>query len=140
MNALSRKPGWRARIDATIDQYRRARFGYGDFDCAVFAAAGIEALTGERVGKAAWWKYRSARGGASVIKKAGFVDLADMAASLLPEIHPSQAYVGDIAAIPSDGPFGWSLGVVGGERIFVLRETGLATVDLLTATRAFKVG
>ncbi len=34
----------------------------------------------------------------------------------------------------------YALGVVNGERIFVLRETGLGTVDLLDAKRAFKVG
>jgi hypothetical protein len=140
MMTLTRKPGWHARLDATIDAYRRSEFAYGGFDCAIFARAGVHALSGVWIGKASWFKYRSASAGITVVKRAGFDSLADMTASLLPEIHPSQAYVGDIAAIPSEGAFGWSLGIVSGERVFVLREDGLATVDLLTATRAFKVG
>ena len=50
--------------------------------------------------------------------------------------------IGDIAAIPVDGPFGYALGVVSGARIFVFGAAydRLGTVDLLTAKRAFRVG
>ncbi|MCF1744723.1 DUF6950 family protein [Paradevosia shaoguanensis] len=143
MMVLARLPGWHARLDALIDSYRRAELSYGHFDCAILAALNVEALTGERIGKKAWWRYRSAEAGLRTMARAGFANLADMAASLLPEHeHPSRAYVGDIAAIPAENAFGFALGIVGGERIFVLGEgyDGLGTVDLLTATRAFKVG
>ncbi|MNL80509.1 hypothetical protein D3C87_2073860 [compost metagenome] len=59
---------------------------------------------------------------------------------MLPVIHPSEARVGDIAAIDVGGPIGHALGVVNGERIFVLGETGIGTVDLLKAAMCFKVG
>ena len=44
------------------------------------------------------------------------------------------------AAIPADDGFGFTLGVVNGERIFVLRPDGFGTVDLLAAGRAFRIG
>jgi hypothetical protein len=74
------------------------------------------------------------------MRQAGFRNLADMVAVMLPEIHPSEARIGDIAAIEIDTPFGYALGVVNGERVFVLREDGMGTVDLLDAKRAFRVG
>ncbi len=83
-------------------------------------------------------EYSTAAGALKTMKAAGFDNLADLVATMLPEIHPSQAHIGDIAAIPHEGPFGYALGVVNGERIFVLRETGLGTVGLLDAKRAFR--
>ncbi|MET3602224.1 DUF6950 family protein, partial [Martelella mangrovi] len=47
---------------------------------------------------------------------------------------------GDVAAIPSNDGFGFTLGIVNGERIFVLRPEGFGTVDLLAASRAFSIG
>jgi hypothetical protein len=42
-------------------------------------------------------------------------------------------------ALPSGDDFGYSLGVVNGDRVFVIHETGLGTRDLTEAKRAFKV-
>lgn len=76
-----------------------------------------------------------------VVARAGFADLADLVASILPEIHPSEAKVGDIAAIPTGTALGHGLGVVnGGGTILVLREEGIGVVGLLSADRAFRVG
>ncbi len=43
--------------------------------------------------------------------------------------------------MPADGPFGFSLGVVSGSRIFVFGQAydGLGTLDLFEAKRAFRV-
>ncbi|MHB1086462.1 MAG: DUF6950 family protein [Minisyncoccota bacterium] len=139
---LQRKPGWHARLDSVIDDARHVAFDWRDFNCGHLAQSAVLAITGERLGQTVLGKARSLRTATSVMRRAGFDNLGDLLASLLPEIHPSQAYVGDIAAIESDDPLGYSLGVVGGERIFVIGQEfdGLGTVDLLTAKRAFKVG
>ena len=55
-------------------------------------------------------------------------------------IHVSQAMLGDVAEVPDESPFGHALGIVNGERLLVMREDGIGTVDLLSATRAFRVG
>jgi hypothetical protein len=43
-----------------------------------------------------------------------------------------------VAAIRTDDAVGWALGVVDGERTFVLREDGLGTVVTLTVDRVFR--
>lgn len=144
MTTLTRLTGpvhWRARYDALFDRIRRRPFAYGEHDCALgLAAAAVEAVTGADVAAAYRKRYHSRIGALRVLRNDGFANLADAVAALLPEIEPARARRGDIAAIPDDGPFGHSLGVVDGERVFVLRETGLGTVDRAVMTRAFRVG
>lgn len=139
---LQRIPGWRSRLDAVIDECRYTAFDWQKFNCAHLAQRAVYAITGERLGQSILARARSERTAASAIKRAGSADLADLLATMLPEIHPSQASVGDISAVETDGPIGYSLGVVAGERIFVLGQDfdGLGTVDLLDASRSFKVG
>lgn len=138
---IVRLPAWRAPLDAYIDAVRRQEFAWDRFHCGHFAAGAVEAVTGQSLG-GRFLRARTERGALSAMRRAGFDNLADLAASLLPEIVPSAANVGDIAAIPGDSAFGFALGVVTGERIFVIGQEfdGLGTVDLLIATRAFKVG
>lgn len=138
---LKRRQDWRQCYSTLIGAIRRKPFAYGEHDCAMgLSAAMVEALTGIDVAKRWRGRYASRTGALRVMRNDGFANVADMVATVLPEIHPARARIGDIAAIPDDGPFGFALGVVNGERIFVIRAEGLGTVDLLTATRAFSVG
>ncbi len=141
MSELVRLQDWRARFVAEVDRLKHTPFAWGEHDCGAGLAGNLVlAITG--VDCAAQWRgtYASAAEGLTLMKRAGFGNLADMVAMMLPEIHPSEARIGDIAAIEIDTPFGYALGVVNGERVFVLREDGMGTVDLLDAKRAFRVG
>ncbi|OCP17370.1 MULTISPECIES: hypothetical protein [unclassified Ensifer] len=142
MLALTRRDDWRSRLEAAIDAVKAVPADWAkQADCGPhLTGRAVEALTGVDVAAAFRGRYQSAAGALRVMKAAGFDNLGDLVASLLPEIHPSQAGVGDIAAIADDSPFGFALGVVDGERVFVMRPDGLGTVDLLAAQRAFKVG
>jgi len=134
---------WHRRLDDAIDAIRLKPFSYGSHDCALgLVAAVVEAVTGEDLASQFRGAYTDRGSALALIKAGGFSNLGDMVASLLPEIPEgiAHAHIGDVAAIPDDGPFGYSLGIVNGERIFVLMPKGLGTVDLLKATRAFKVG
>jgi hypothetical protein len=138
---VKRLPDWPARLHEFVDGVKRSPFGWGGSDCLIgWAADAVLAMTGEDI--AAPWrgKYKTARGAAGALKRAGFDNLADGLATVLPEIHLSRARLGDLAAIPDDGPFGWSLGIVNGETILVRGETAMGTVPLDRATRAFRVG
>lgn len=138
---MKRLPDWRMRFEATIDDIRHHPFAWGSHDCGpALAGRMIEAITGEDLARPYRDRYRTASEALRVMRDAGFSNLADLAGSLLPEIHPSRARIGDIAAFPMDGPFRSALGVVNGERVFVLRPEGLGTMSLLQAHRAFKVG
>ncbi len=45
-----------------------------------------------------------------------------------------------IAAVQDDDDFVYALGVVNGDRVFVISPNGLSTRDISEAVRAFKVG
>lgn len=142
MKTLERLPNWRTRFEAAIDEIKYVPFDWStQHDCGPgLAGRMVYAITGEDLTVKYQGKYNSAAGALKVMRKAGFDNLADLVGSFLPEIHPSQASLGDIVAYEMDSPFGFALGIVNGERVFVLRPEGVGTMDLLAAKRAFKVG
>lgn len=135
-----RLPDWHSRLSDYIDAVRRTPFAYGRHDCALFAAGAVEAMTGVDPSVELRGKYKTLGGGLRQLKRLGFADHGEFAAFLFEEVHPSHAQIGDIAAIDLGGG-AIALGVVQGARIFVLRPDvqGMATVDLLTASKAFRV-
>ncbi|AZV00293.1 DUF6950 family protein [Paracoccus kondratievae] len=139
--SLTRLPDWRARFAAEMDRQRRDPFAWGSQDCALGLAAGaVEAITGQDV--AARWRgrYRSPSGARRALHKAGFTSLADLVASLLPEIAPAFANVGDIGLIEADGPLRQALCVVDASGLIVLTEAGHGRRPRHDMIRAFKVG
>lgn len=142
MIELTRLPNWRSRFEAAIDEIKFVPFDWStQHDCGPgLAGRLVYAMTGQDLTVRFHGKYNTAKGALKVMKSAGFDNLADLVASFLPEIHPSQASLGDIVAYEMDSPFGYALGVVNGERVFVLRPEGVGTMDMLAAKRAFKVG
>lgn len=138
---MKRLDDWRPRFEQVIDDMRLKPFAWRDNDCGpALVGRSVEALTGVDIAVAYRGKYSDAASALRLVRSHGFDDLADLVASLLPEIHPSRARVGDIAAFEMDSPFRSALGVVNGERVFVLRPEGIGTMNLLQARRAFKVG
>lgn len=129
---------WRTALADYVQRSAGRPFVPGDHDCALFAAGAVAAMTGEDFGADYRGRYKTLAGGYRLLKKRGFDNHADLAASIFEEIHPSHAMVGDLAAINGDG--GISLGVVQGEGVYVLSPEGrIGTVPLLSATRAFRV-
>ncbi len=139
---LTRVADWRRQFDRACDRLRLEPFSWGDNDCAVGLAGNLVlALTGVDVASAYRRRYTTAIGALRVLRNSGHASLGDLAASLLPEhAHPSMARVGDIVTVTDGSAIGEVLGVVNGERIFVMTARGFGTVDRSRATRAFKVG
>lgn len=140
---LKRVIGWRRRLDDAIDEIRREPFAWGSQDCVVaLAARAVEAMTGVDLAAKQRGTYQTELGALRRMKKLGHNDLSGLIASLLPEIPegPSGARLGDLVTYEIDDGFKATLGVVNGERAFVLRPEGIGTMDLLKATRAFRVG
>lgn len=142
MMELARLPDWRARFDAECDRIRLTPFAWGAHDCGPGLAGNLTlAITGVDAAAKYRGRYTTMTGALRVLRNSGFETLGDLVASILPEHdHPSMARVGDVVAIRSDSAFGHALGVVNGERVFVLTERGIGTVDRSEAVRAFKVG
>ncbi|WP_457587282.1 DUF6950 family protein [Ensifer canadensis] len=140
MIELQRVDNWRGRFEQTIDEIRYRPFAW-DAECAIHLCGRlVQAVTDIDVAAPYRGRFSTAAGAVRVMTNSGFSNLADLVASILPEIHPSQMEIGDVAAIADDSKFGFALGVCNGERIFVIKESGLGTVDMLDAKRAFKVG
>jgi hypothetical protein len=121
-------------LNAYFDRVRRRKFRPGSHDCAMYAAAWVKIATGVDYAKQFRGKYRSMDAGHVLLKEAGFDAYGDFVASLLPEIHPSAANVGDLAVIE-----GRAIGIFASDRVFLLRPDGLGHVSRLLAERAFKV-
>lgn len=139
-----RREDWRARYETTIDAIRvNSTLGeWGQGDCLTgLVGPVVEALTGADPFSRFRGRYATPRGALGTMRRSGFANLADLVASeLTPLDHPSQCWIGDIVAIPTDDDFAYALGVVNGERAFVLQTNGLATRDMSEAVRAFRVG
>jgi hypothetical protein len=135
---MNRLPDWRVRLHETVESSRRVEFRWGVTDCAIWAADVVRALTGEDIAAAFRSAYTDAKGARRALKKAGFSDLADMAASYLEEIPIMLARDGDLAAIPAED-FGHALGVVVGERVMVRHPSGIGSIDRAEAVKAFRI-
>lgn len=141
MQTLTRLPDWRARFAAEMDRQRRDPFAWGSHDCALGLAAGaVRAITGDDA--AAEWRgrYSSPSGARRALHKAGFTSLADLAASMLPEVPTAFADIGDIGIIAADGPLKQAICVVDASGLIVLTPEGHGRRPREDMIRAFKVG
>ncbi|MEO9612641.1 MAG: hypothetical protein ABJG86_09690 [Nitratireductor sp.] len=135
---MKRLPDWRARLSAYLDRVKHRPFDEVAFNCGLFPAGAVAAMTG--IDFAADYRgYKTMAGQLRRLRREGFADHAALAGTVFETIHPSRARLGDLAAFAVDDPLGVALGIVNGERSFVLRPDGLGTIATLTAQRAFKV-
>ena len=88
---------WEARLAQYVARVAREGFLLGRHDCALFAAGGVEAVTG--TDPAASWRgaYDTLAGGVRLIRAAGFDDHIAAAEALHPAV--------EFGAEPCDEPF-----------------------------------
>ena len=130
--------GARKRLIEYVSKAARTPFEWGTHDCALFAAGAVKAQTGKDPARGLRGRYSTAAGAMKHLRKLGYDRIEDLAAERLEEISPAFAQVGDLAVLDGDGEIG-ALGVVQGERIYVLHPDGLALMPLMSARRAFRV-
>lgn len=128
---------WEARLSAYISKVASTPFEYGVHDCALFAAGGVEALTGENPAAKFVGKYHGRASGRALTRGAGFADHVAFAESLFPRVGLASAMPGDLAVI--DTRSGPALGIVQGAIIFVLRSEGIGIVPAASATQFLAV-
>lgn len=138
---MKRFDDWRARLAAEMDRQRRDPFVWGQHDCAIgFAAAIVEALTGDDMAAPYRGRYRTAKGAMKLLRDAGADKLGDFVAQHLPEVHPSQARVGDLGVVVSDGAIGEGICMFDASGVVVMTEQGHGRLPRDAAFRAFRVG
>ena len=135
---MTRFDDWIQRLVTYVSACHRTPYQPGRHDCALFAAGAVQAMTGVDPAAEFRGRYRTVRGGLRILRKLGHADHVALTVSVLPEIPVAMARAGDIAVL--DGDDGPAMGVVQGERVYVLRPDGVGTMLLTDAHRAFKVG
>jgi hypothetical protein len=75
MSGLQRLPDWEPRLLAWLKRCDRLPYRWGQHDCCTFAAGAAEAQTGVDFYAPFQGRYRSARGAARVLRRAGHRDL-----------------------------------------------------------------
>lgn len=138
---LKRLPDWHPRLIRAVEQVRRQPLEWGDSDCGMdWAGRAVEAVTGVNPAADLKPRYKTPKGALAFLARHKAASPADLVGRYLPEIHPSRAVLGDIAAIKTDDAFGYALGIVNGATVMVRGPDGVRVVDLLEADRAFAVG
>jgi hypothetical protein len=137
---MKRKFDWRTRLFAVISENRKREFCWGEWDCARFAAACVEAMTGEDFFAPYAGQYDDPLSSAKALIANGHHDLVSLASALFTECHPSMARVGDLAAIDC-GENDYALGVFLGDHIgCITPKDGYGIVPRESAAMAWRVG
>lgn len=121
------------RLHDYVALWRDRAFEPGSADCAQFVRGWVLARTGHDHG--AGYDYRTLEDGANALIVNGHADHVALVASVLPEVHPVRAQVGDVAAVASEA--GDVLGILAGEHVYVVGPRGLHSLPRRTMTRAF---
>ena len=141
---MKRYPDWPRRLYAHLQTSAQLPFAWGVHDCALFACAGVAALTGIDPAAGLRGTYTSRFGATSVVLReaGGFENLVERLAARhdMKEVPPKRAQRGDLVLFDSqDGP---ALGQVhlDGVHVFSAAPDGLALVPLALCRRAWRVG
>jgi hypothetical protein len=124
---------WRSNLLSFLDSQEREPFGFGTNDCLLMTAGAVAAVTGVDHAEPYRGRYSTMRGGKRVI---GMSPL-QLVASKFPEIHPSEARDGDIAAKMEGDE--WSFGVIVGAHFYVRAPDWLGILPRGQAEKAYRV-
>ena len=118
---------WESRLSSYITRVASEGFALGTHDCALFAAGGVEAVTG--TDPAADWrgKYNTMASGLRLVRTAGYEDHVVAAAALHPQIAAGDAMPGDLAVVPTE-EHRLALGIVQGSLVYVLSRDRIGLV------------
>jgi hypothetical protein len=136
-----RKDDWPIRLHRYFESVQDAKFTYGDFDCGLFAAGGIEAMTGADLA-AELRGYSSAREAMEACRRvcgaASIRKLGEYIASShgLHEVPVLMAQRGDLAIV-KNRRFG--IVAMNGMEVYVPAKVGVMRVPLSHATKVYRI-
>jgi hypothetical protein len=139
MQIFKKTEGWESRLDQLVAEATGKTFAWGDHDCALFAAAAVQAQIEVDFAADIRGRYDSLESGLKLLQRLGYLDHVALAAAKLPETPVSLAQVGDVAVVDL-GTAGVTLTIVGGYRLHGPMLGMRGTMPLTSASRAFAVG
>jgi len=130
----ARLPDWERRLNAFLAQ--PFAFEWGVMDCALFACAAVEALTGEHPYPEFLGVYSDRIGAAKALRELGKGTLEATFSQKFDAVPPGFARRGDIVMAT-----GGAMGVcVGAAAVFLAEEGGLIRLPRATFTHAWRIG
>lgn len=135
---LRRLPCWQCCLSRFLAENSCRPFAYGSFDCGLFVADAIQAMTGTDVAA----RFRGTYSSFKQVRKHGSVrQIAEQVAAEfgMAEVPLLRAQRGDMALIQR--PRDYSLGLVdlGGMHLAVAVKTGIVRIPLSAAWRAWRI-
>lgn len=129
---------WPALLIEALDAARGKQFKFGEFDCALFAADIIAAMTGTDLAAKYRGKYSSELGYKKLLGKSRRLEAVIEAAVVdCEEINALLAQRGDLVLY--DGTNGVSAGIVYGHNAYFPTDLGLASVSIDQCRRAWRI-
>lgn len=133
---MCRKPDWALRFDRFLVDHAHTPFSYGQFDCCLFIADAIAAMTGTDLAAPFRGRYHSRKSALEAVKtycgRASVRTLVERAAAeqAMPVIPVPCAQRGDLLLLAR--PKGHSLALVAlnGREALVLRRAGIWRLPL----------
>jgi hypothetical protein len=140
MLELTRLPDWDRRLARMVSEIGTAPGIWGQSDCLLTAAAGVEAVTGVDIMRPWRGRYKSEAGAARLMRKEGCTDVEDVFRDFfgLPEIGRLMAQRGDVGVVDQDGMI--CAGFVCDLGFLARTETGRIILPQSAIKTAFKVG
>ena len=117
---LERLPDWEQRLSALVAGNRDRPHAYGQWDCLLWPAAAVKALTGKDLGRGHRGKYRSQASAYRHLQTLGFASPAALLDSLFDEKPVAFAGRGDLVLVESES--GEQPGVVVGQAALAVGE------------------
>ncbi|WP_146767950.1 DUF6950 family protein [Mesorhizobium atlanticum] len=140
MLQLVRVPDWDRRLARLVSSIGVEAGIWGQSDCLMTAAAGIEAVTGIDIMKPWRGRYRSEAGAARLMRKEGCETVEDVLGTFfgLPEVGRLLAMRGDVGVVESGGQL--CCGFLCDRGFLVRTESGRILLPQTAIKTAFKVG
>lgn len=132
---------WPQRLDAEISASRTRAFAYGGFDCCLFAADCVKAITG--IDYAADLRgYESKIAAYRIVS--GYGSLEAMITALLGSepVHPSQARRGDVVLAEIElapGESGDCVGICAASKFLFPKDVGLRCLPIGVVRLAWRI-
>ena len=142
---MTRFYDWPTRLEIYLHANADRRFRYGDWDCCLFVADAIEAMTGTDIAADFIGRYRNRAQAFQVASRLGIgqsvQSIAESVAARagMREVGPLSAGRGDMALIRRPRDFSMGIVALSGREILIAMRTGFAPVPMDRAVRAWKV-
>ncbi|MGH1376696.1 MAG: DUF6950 family protein [Alphaproteobacteria bacterium] len=136
-----RKQGWENHFSEFLKRHNGKSFKRGNNDCALFAANGIDVLTGNDYGLSFRGLYKSKSQAQNILKEQGFEDLESVADAFLGDAYHSVFYAqrGDCVLIEYESETALGLVDLTGQMAVTTGKDGLVKYKPEFWVKAWKV-